>query len=422
MKKFAWILLLFSKPCMAQPSCDEIKPPIVFVHGFLASGDTWATQIQRFSSNGYCDDRMFVFDWNTIGGKQKPDSLLDMFVSKVLQRTGAAKIDLVAHSAGGGLCYGYLKDSARSARVAHYIHIGSGKIKQPAGYNGNVSTLNIYSTDDLVVKGGADVPGATNLKETGKDHLQVASSEESFAAMYRFLNDNREPAMVTIMTDKSPNRLISGRAVILGENGPLVNDSILVYSFNPKTGRRTGREPFKRMVTDSSGYWPAFEVGKKTFLEFEVQPRQARVISYYIEPTHRKNAHIYLRCLPSSGMLGGMLRALPEDDKQSAIVIFSANNAVVSGRDQLSIDSISLSTDTLTPASKTIIATFLYDDGDGISSGKVMKSFGPGIFLNAVDVMTKADNHSTTEIIYNGRRMRLPCRPSKEVIQVAVFN
>lgn len=422
MIKFAWILLLFSKLCMAQPSCDESKLPIIFVHGFLASGDTWATQIQRFSSNGYCDERMFVFDWNSVGIKQKPDSLLDMFISKVLVRTGAAKINLVAHSAGGGLCYGYLKDSARSARVAHYIHVGSGKIKQPAGYNGDVPTLNIYSADDMIVKGGADVPGATNLKETGMDHLQVASSEESFAAMYRFFNDNREPAMVTIMTDKSPNRLIGGRAVILGENSPLVNDSILVYSFNPKTGRRTGREPFKRMVTDSSGYWPAFEVGKKSYLEFEVHPRQARVISYFIEPSPRNNAHLYLRCLPSSGMLGSMLRSMPEDDRQTVIVIFSANNAIVSGRDELSIDGIPLSTDTLTPANKTIIASFLYDDGDGISSGKAKKSFGPGIFLNAVDVMIKADNRSTTEIIYNGRSIRLPCRPSKEVIQVAVFN
>jgi len=36
--------------------CDDSHAPVVFVHGFLGSGDTWAPQVQRFASNGLCAD------------------------------------------------------------------------------------------------------------------------------------------------------------------------------------------------------------------------------------------------------------------------------------------------------------------------------------------------------------------------------
>ncbi|MFN5135810.1 MAG: esterase/lipase family protein, partial [Chitinophagaceae bacterium] len=79
--------LLFFILCCIKPfaqsnnndkECDASKRPIVFVHGFLGSGDNWATQMQRFSSNGYCNQRMFVFDWNSIARNKVTDSLLNV--------------------------------------------------------------------------------------------------------------------------------------------------------------------------------------------------------------------------------------------------------------------------------------------------------------------------------------------------------
>jgi len=43
--------------------------PIVFVHGFLGSGDTYASQFQRFQDVGYSNDQLFVYDWNSIGAR-----------------------------------------------------------------------------------------------------------------------------------------------------------------------------------------------------------------------------------------------------------------------------------------------------------------------------------------------------------------
>ena len=40
--------------------CDVYRP-VVMVHGFLASGDTWAKFAQYFTSNGYCNRQMYAF-------------------------------------------------------------------------------------------------------------------------------------------------------------------------------------------------------------------------------------------------------------------------------------------------------------------------------------------------------------------------
>src|SRR5688572_8587219 len=50
------------------PSCKDSLLPVVMMHGFLASGDTYAKHVMRFTSNGYCGNRLFAYDWNTLAG------------------------------------------------------------------------------------------------------------------------------------------------------------------------------------------------------------------------------------------------------------------------------------------------------------------------------------------------------------------
>ena len=78
--------------------CNNTPAPVVFVHGFLGSGDTWATQVHRFASNCLFSDRFFAFDWNSLSGGGA-DLLLDRFIDSVLIVTKAQKLHLVGHSA-----------------------------------------------------------------------------------------------------------------------------------------------------------------------------------------------------------------------------------------------------------------------------------------------------------------------------------
>lgn len=410
--------------------CDTSKRPIVFVHGFLGSGDNWALQLQRFSSNGYCHQRMFVFDWNTINRSKATDSLLNLFIDAVLQQTKAAQVDLIAHSAGGGLCYNYLNDSLHALKVAHYIHIGSGKMKAAAGKNADVRTMNIYSKADMVVKTGGDIPGAVNIVLQNADHMQVAAGEETFVHLYKFLNGNQSPKTTKVISPDNLSRSVglSGKGVTLGENNPLSLDSFNVYIFDPATGKRKLIEKNKTSNGAYTGWTRfgkdgsfGFNITANNYFEFEVRPVNGRTIHYFFEPLQRTDKAVYLRAFPSTGMIAGVLSQVPKDEKQTVLVIFSSNNAIIAGRDSLAIDSIPLSTPQLAPASKTMIATFVFDDGDSVSSKQTLKTFGGFPFLGSADLFIPADKNGTLRIYYNGRTMVLPRKPSVEGVMIAVF-
>lgn len=44
---------------------------VVFIYGFLASGDTWSNAAQYFLQAGYRANKLYAFDWNSITGSEK---------------------------------------------------------------------------------------------------------------------------------------------------------------------------------------------------------------------------------------------------------------------------------------------------------------------------------------------------------------
>jgi uncharacterized alpha/beta hydrolase family protein len=424
--------VLFAQRRDYDDGCDTTKLPIVFVHGFLGSGDNWALQVQRFYSNGYCNKRMFLFDWNSISRSKATDSLLNVFIDDVLAKTNAKQVELVGHSAGGGLCYNYLNDSLHALKAAHYVHIGSTKMNTAAGKNAQVPTMNIFSKADYVVRNGGEIPGAVNITLLKADHMQVATSEETFIHLYKFFNRNQSPETSKIKGPDNPNSYIGlrGRGVTLGENNPLASDSFRVFGFDIAAGKREFIEKNKSSEGALTG-WTSFGVdgsfgfsnpAKGTYLEFEVRPENGRKLFYFIQSPFTTNKAVYLRAFPSSGMIASVLSQIPKDEKQTVLVIFSSNNAIIAGRDTLAIDSIPLSTQLLAPASKTMIATFLFDDkNDSVSSCNPIKTFNGLPFLGSSDIRIPADANGTMRIYYNGRSMVLPRRPSSDGVMIAVF-
>jgi hypothetical protein len=363
-----------------------------------------------------------VFDWNTLAGK-KTDSLLDVFINNVLADTKSKKVELIGHSAGGGLGRAYLIDSAHAAKVAHYIHIGSRKWFTASPYFPNKKCLNIYSMADTVTgKAGGDIEGASNLTLKDKDHYQVATSEETFNAIYQFINnDGKYPVIPTHLPYNIS--LIAGKAVLLGSNEPMANATIAVYELNDKTGLRNTGKAIKIMKADTNGNWGSAILSTKKHYEFELIPddENERTISYFYEPFKQNNYHIYLRGFPKNNMIGAMLGNLPNKDEQSVIVLYSATKAIINGRDSVTVNGIPVSSPSLTPASKTIISSFIFDDGDGKTSGEGLRQFSIAPFLGGVDIALPVSN-KTNVLFYNGRKLYLPAMPSKERIMLAVFN
>lgn len=85
-------------PTPVSVECDTCRYPIVMVHGFLASGDTWAKFQQLFHSNGYPSKLIHAFDWNSLNqfGGNTPQQL-DQFIDQVLALTGETKVRLIGH-------------------------------------------------------------------------------------------------------------------------------------------------------------------------------------------------------------------------------------------------------------------------------------------------------------------------------------
>lgn len=401
-----------------EEGCDNEHVPVVMVHGFLASGDTYTNHVMRFTANGYCQDRLFVYDWNSIGGGSSPE-LLDAFVDEVLSVTGATQIDLMGHSAGGGVGYSYLEDAARAAKVRRYVHIASGDEDAPAGPTANVPTLNLYSANDRVVPGNDGIDGADNVDLEDDDHYEVATSAESFAAIWEFLTDT-EPTTTDIAPQEEPI-VIAGRACALGENVPAAGATVDIYEVDTDTGRRKQRRA--SFTASEQGYWGPFAGRSDVRYEFHVTPVEGRSIHYYRENFVRNNTLVYLRTLPT-GLFGrALVNALKFDTDQPTSVIFLASRGLQPG-DALLLDEADLSGDEYTNRDNTTIALFFYDnvsdDETDLSPVALFETFP---FLAGLDFAPGADRRQSSVAELNGRRIGIPRWPAEpDGVSIAVFD
>lgn len=421
MKYLVTLLIVINNFASAQTNCDSKKLPIVFIHGFLASGDTYADQVNRFKERLYCADRLFVYDWNSIAGfGKRNDSLLNGFINNVLKITGAAQIDLVAHSAGGVMARGYLLDSVNASKVAHFVNLGSRKWFYEYSWFPNKKCLNIYSDADKAMgSSGGVIEGAENLNLKDKDHYEVATCAETFKAINAFLNE-KKPGMDYAIFEKIE---IAGKAVLLGTNSPMINAKVKVYRLQKTSGARISQTPDAVFSTNQDGGWGTFTALKKFPYEIELTPadKKERVISYFFEPFTHTDKLIYLRGFPAGNMIGVLLGKIPQKADQSVIVIYSAKKAIIGGRDSVTVNGIPVSSTLLTPETKTVVSNFIFDDGDNKTSGEGLKQFSSTPFLSGVDIRLPVLSKKGHFIYFNGRTLVLPAVASKDRILLAVF-
>jgi len=411
------------------PSCESNHRPIVMAHGFLASGDTWALQALRFQSNGYCPDQLHTFDYNSLDRSTDHVGALDAFVDGVLAASGTSQVDLAGHSQGGALSYDYLSDPIRAAKVARYAHVGSLPQDGPAGPNGEVPTLNIWTVDDYVIQDASNIPGADNLMIPGKDHYAVATCPEAFVALYAHFNEATPPITDAITPQTAGVILLSGQAVSLGENTPAAGWTVDLYAVHSDTGVRQTQAPLASYLVAPDGWWGHFPAEPETHYELHVRPGEAGTeedvaVHYYLEPFVRTNRHVYLRTLPSPNSLPGLLLGDVKYSEDAAVLVnFTASTAILHGVDSLTVNSVELATADLAPAEDTTIAMFLYDDNsNGTSDETPIPIFGSIPFLNGMDLFLPATDDTIT-VQFNGRQLNVPPWPSAtQGVIITVFD
>jgi hypothetical protein len=338
-----------------------------------------------------------------------------------LAETGADQVNLTGHSAGGGLSYGYLEDPERAAKVANYVHIGSNAQNGPAGPEQDVPTLNVWSPDDLIVNSD-DIPGATNKMIPGKDHFEIATSAETFEAMFKFFHNDIAPQTSEILPETTI--YLSGKVLSLGENEARAGSTVNIYEVDPTTGFRLNASPNFTVTAGADGSWGPINVTKGANYEFETITtiNDDRVIYYYREGFQRSNPLVYLRTLPSGGFVSLLFNGIPESNDQSALTIFASNQGVSAGRDDLFINGLELSNTTFCDPENNTIALFMYDGNSNQTSDMTAQGlFGQFPFLSSADVFFPTVQQESITCEFNGRTLMVENKKSSDGIIIAVF-
>ena len=119
---------------MVATACSVGPPapdPIVFVHGWLGRPDQWSAMVERFADDGWPDDRLVVWAYDSGLDNLTIAGLLAEEVDRVLEATGASKVDLVTHSMGALPSRWFVKHLDGAARVDAWVSI--------AGPNGGLA-------------------------------------------------------------------------------------------------------------------------------------------------------------------------------------------------------------------------------------------------------------------------------------------
>ncbi len=337
--------------------------PIVFVHGNGDSAALWQTTLWRFESNGWPSERLHAIDLpyplaRDDDSKPQPGrtsaaehmAYLSAEVDKVLQRTGASQVVLIANSRGGNAVRNYIYNGGGDKRVSHAIlggtpnhgvwaipgfregneFSGTGPFlkglnapKNAAGDEvaGPVKWMTIRSdnndkfaqpdglwigqkgTPTFVTFAGPELRGASNVVIPRIDHRETSFSPQAFEASYRFIT-GQAPRTLAISSD-SPV-VLSGQVTGLGlksddpasgnfvNNLPIPGARLDIYAVKPGTGERAGTVAWSQSI-GSNGQWGPWTAMNGQPYEFVVSAPGYATTHVYRSPFPRSSAIVHLR-------------------------------------------------------------------------------------------------------------------------------
>jgi hypothetical protein len=197
-------------------------------------------------------------------------------------------------------------------------------------------------------------------------------------------------------------------------------------NFKVKSGLNLPISSAAILTTDANGNWKPVIIQPSVNYELEVKEAGTgkRTLHYYREGFTHNNLLVYLRTIPPPTSLAGLLLSgLPNNPEQSVLNIFTSSQAIVNGRDSLLVDKSTLSTAAIAPASKTMIALFLYDNNKNNKSDFTpIPLYASLSFLNGIDQFFDTKNSDPIEVKMNNRKLYVQRWKASEDIVIAVFD
>jgi len=365
--RVAFVALVLLAALLGSAHATEQPLPIIFVHGNGDTAGLWITTIWRFESNGYPRDRLdavdlrypaatAVFDQPQPAHSTAADEMQQLAeeVTAVKQRTGAAKVILIAQSRGGNVVRNYLENGGGAASTSIAILCGavnhgvivSDTLLQGSEFNGASPFMRqLNATPGEVVAGvrfmtirsddndkyaqpdgrfighpgtatglGYDAPalqGATNVVIPKADHRETGYGAAAFAAMYKFITGHA-PRTRGVVAEAHP--VLEGKVSAFEAGAPtnigVAGATVDAYRVSGKTGGREGKAQL-HMVTGEDGHWGPFTAESKAYYEFVVAVPGFPVTHIYRSPFPRSSRYVNLRP-----------QLLTKDDKEAGAVVY----------------------------------------------------------------------------------------------------
>jgi len=383
--------------------------PVIFVHGGSGSGAQFESQSQRFASNGYPADYIAVSEYDSTYSTNTREDVwagIDRAIADMLAKTGADKVDILGHSLGTVVLYGYLNSSPeRAAKVAHYVSIdGMPGITPPGG----VPTLALWAGTGTA---GREITGAINVTIPDQTHVQCATSPESFFEMYRFFA-GRRPSTTRITPERPDLVKLAGRAVLFPQNVGVQNATLEIWEVDGRTGKRLASKPRAVYSLSGDGSWGPFNANGDRHYEFAiVRWRDGLEIGpthhFYFEPFERSDYLIRLNTNdPGTGL--DMLVDVSERQTDLIITRYKELWGDQPGQDdKLEIAGTNVVSAATCPIDKRVNAIFAFDVGaDGVSDvSRPIPVFFALPFLTGVDLFVPSATppDSTVSIVLTPR-------------------
>lgn len=382
--------LAAAAPAGAQTGDGELRP-MIFVHGFLGSGQQFEAQALRFASNGYPEDLIEMFEHDSLsfpGSQVEVFARLDTLIADLQESSGAEQVNLLGHSQGTGLVQGYLNSNAeRAADVAQYVNLdGSPGGTVPA----TVETLAIWGEGDP----GRQIPGATNVQFAEQAHTEVVNSPETFATIYEFFT-GEEPEVGEVVREPADEIEVSGRAIFFPQNTGATNVVLNIYEVDGETGLRLDDEPVATFEPTPNGDWGPFDADGDTYYEFALARDD---LTHHIFMQRFVRSTRWARLLTSEP--GGLADSFWEfsDDHENLVVFRNKEWWADQGEasDTLSVNGESILNAANSPRTNRTIGIFVHDFGLDRRSDLATPVSPTGLpFLTGVDLFIPAADPPT---------------------------
>lgn len=98
--------------------------PILFVHGYTSNASAWDTMKSRFLADGWESNYLYAYTFSSTKSNASIAQDVANRVNEIKAATGAAKVDIIAHSMGSLSSRYYLKNLGGTASVDDWVSLG----------------------------------------------------------------------------------------------------------------------------------------------------------------------------------------------------------------------------------------------------------------------------------------------------------